>query len=332
MADIIKNEIDILEDGLLYCYPEILKILLKDKTTGKNILWATKDYEHNGEGFGECDEIKMYCITGLFATEIQPRATKSKEVQTMRIKAKAEVFTPCWICNEQNNLVDDAWFGRKNVFNTPNGQAWVTTSEPIVFDEIKTWQKYVDSKRLEITCGEAPYLVSRYDAATGSYLPILGRIGLLDRKLRVICENCDDENEWYKWTIRAYQSVYGYEFQGDSLLIARENLFYSFIDYYKYKFGTTPSLDKLKRIANIISWNIWQMDGLTCTVPYSCHSVEVRNIQASLFDDGTVEHKPCPGCEKNDMFSHNGIYCKIKDWRDNSPLLYVSILQRRKSK
>ncbi len=331
MVDIIAKDMDILEDGLLCLYPDVLSILLKDKTTGKNILWGTKDYIQNGVGFDECDEIQVYNITGLFATAIQPRTTKSKDIQTMRIKTKAEVFTPCWVCNEQNNLVDDAWFGRKGVFNIPNGQNWITTSKPIVFDEIKTWSKYVDSKRLEITCGEAPYLVSRYDAASGTYLPILQRIGLLDRKLRVVCENCNDEIEWYKWVIRAYQSVYGYEFQGDSLLIARENLFYTFIDYYKYKFGKTPSLDKLKKIANIISWNIWQMDGLTCTVPYSCHSVKMQNEQTSLFND-VVEYESCPGCKKNDMFSHNGVYCKIKDWRRKSSFLYVSIIQRRKSK
>ena len=29
----------------------------------------------------------------------------------------AEVFTPSWICNAQNNLIDNAWFERKDVFN-----------------------------------------------------------------------------------------------------------------------------------------------------------------------------------------------------------------------
>ena len=40
--------------------------------------------------------------------------------------------------------------------------------------------------RMEITCGEAPYLVSRYDTTTGEPIPIGRRIGLLDRKLCVI--------------------------------------------------------------------------------------------------------------------------------------------------
>lgn len=42
----------------------------------------------------------------------------------------------------------------------------------------------------------------------------------------------EDKAEWLKWTIRAFQSVYGYEYQGDSLLLARTNLLLSFAEYY----------------------------------------------------------------------------------------------------
>ena len=45
---------------------------------------------------------------------------------------------------------------------------------------------------MEITCGEAPYLVSRYDVVKGEIIPVEDRIGILDRKLRVINENIDD--------------------------------------------------------------------------------------------------------------------------------------------
>ena len=60
---------------------------------------------------------------------------------------------------------------------------------------------------------------------TGETIPIAKRIGLLDRKLRVVSENTETEEEWFTWTKRAFQSVYGFEYQGDSLLLARENLF-----------------------------------------------------------------------------------------------------------
>ena len=92
-------------------------------------------------------------------------------------------------------------------------------------------EKYVDAKRLEISCGEAPYLVSRYDTVTGKEITIEQRIGLLDRKLRVVGENTNTEEEWFKWTKRAYESTYGYEYQGDSLLIARENLLSTLLKY-----------------------------------------------------------------------------------------------------
>ena len=43
----------------------------------------------------------------------------------------------------------------------------------------------------------SPYLVSRYDTTTGESIPIYKRIGLLDRKLRIINENTTTFNEWY---------------------------------------------------------------------------------------------------------------------------------------
>ena len=113
---------------------------------------------------------------------------KAEEEQAARTKSKAEVFTPSWVVCYMNNKCDDDWFGRENVFNTLSGEHWESTKEPVYFKKERDWQRYVDSRRLEITCGEAPYLVSRYDAATGEELPIENRIGILDRKLRVVNE------------------------------------------------------------------------------------------------------------------------------------------------
>ncbi len=322
----IARDIDIIEDSIADIHPSILKLLLKDKTTQKNILWCTNDYVANGDGFGEKDEICTWNITGMFGVVVQPRAAKAKAIRMMRIRTKAEVFTPSWICNEQNNQVDDAWFGRKNVFNTPSGESWIPTKEKIVFDNPKKdWKSYVLARRLEITCGEAPYLVSRYDTTTGKLIPVYERIGLFDRKMRIVNENCSDDNEWLLWAKKAVQCVYGYEFQGDSVLIARENLLYAYIDYYKERFKKEPDIELLKELSNIISWNIWQMDGLKGVVPYSCHDVE-EDSQISMFGDRKV--LPCPGCAKNDMFSHNGIYCRIYDWIGvKKSIPYISLFE-----
>ena len=86
-------------------------------------------------------------------------------------------------------MIDEAWFGRKNVFNISKNKSWITNKELISFPAEKNWKNYVDARRLEISCGEAPYIVSRYDTVTGREIPIEERIGLLDRKLRVVNEN-----------------------------------------------------------------------------------------------------------------------------------------------
>lgn len=328
----IERRIDIIEEDIAKIDVRLLKLLLQDKTTKKNILWCTTDYESLGSVYDEHNQILLEAITGLFYNVIQPRAAKSKEIQEMRSKKRAEVFTPSWVCNAQNNLIDDAWFGRKDVFNNPAGQtAWIATEGTIEFPEGKTWRQYVDDKRLEITCGEAPYLVSRYDTTTGDLIPPFARVGLFDRKMRIVAENCETDEEWLKWSMRALKSVYGYEFQGDSVLIARENLLYDYIDYYKERFHAEPSLNLLREVANIIAWNIWQMDGLKYVVPYSCHDEEdFVDRQLSFADwDKPAERKPCPGCAKGDIHLHNGTYSRIFDWtNEKKSIPFIDLLPK----
>lgn len=122
-----------------------------------------------------------------------------------------------------NNVVDEAWFGRGDVFNTQTECGWETITEKIAFEDARgqRWTDYVDCRILEITCSEAPFLCSRYDTTTGDEIPVGERIGILDRKLRVVSENAATYEKWLKWAYRALQATYGYEFQGDNLIIAR---------------------------------------------------------------------------------------------------------------
>lgn len=312
-ADYSASVIDVLEQDILDVSPFLLDLLLQDKTTGRNIVWATDDYIANGSAYAAEKEILPALITGANTKIIQPRIAKDKEAQRNRTRKSAEVFTPSWICRLMNDLCDDEWFGRKNVFNIPtdDDRNWTPTASPVEFKQGKgktpAWTRYVDSKRLEITCGEAPYLVSRYDTTTGEVLPIERRIGVLDRKMRVVGENTESETEWFFWARRAYESTYGYEFQGDNLLLARENLLFTFGDYYTAKFQKAAPLTLLKQIANIIAWNIWQMDGLKDCVPFraeQCH-------QLDLFAD-------IPSfAEQTD--------CAIKDWRSKKILKFKEL-------
>lgn len=320
-----KELVDIKENNIYKFDFELLNILLKDMTTNKNILWGTNNYLSYGESYSQNHIITYEQITGYKGNIIKPRTKKSRNEQVKRIRDKAEVFTPAWICNKQNNLIDNNWFGIKNVFNLEKEKTWITNTKKIIFPEGKSWKDYVKELRLEITCGEAPYLVSRYDATTGEIIPVIERIGLLDRKIRIVNENVRNEIEWYEWMKIAFKSIYAYEWQGDSLLIARENLLYTFSDNYMYKFNKKPTVEQVKEIAYIISWNIFQMDGIKFVIPYSCKN-EIQ-INYTLFGQEKSE-KVCPGCKKNNYNIHNGIYVKIMNWETNKKIKFVSLMNR----
>ena len=343
----MKREADISENQLLVSYGEkVCMNLLKDHTTQQNIYWATDSYADLGEEFTFYAPITLDKITsyisdeGVVATKeqydaiikqtpearlcyqemIRPRAVKSKQEQTQRAKDKAEVFTPAWICNAQNNLIDEAWFGRKEgLFNAPDPNdphKWINNEEKILFPEGKTWQDYVADMRLEITCGEAPYLCNRYDAVTGEYnQDVKYRIGMLDRKLRIVSENTKDSKEWILWAKVALRSTYGFEWQGDNLLLAREALFFTFEEHYIARFGEKKfNQNKMRMMpgaAYIISWNVWQMDGLTYGLPGYQPFVEEKKdkyVQLSLFSGDTKEEKRKPSPHER--------FCLIKDFLD----------------
>jgi hypothetical protein len=301
--------IDIREDYLLK-KDNLLEILLQDKTTGATILWATDSYESRGKKYAPLAPITTNLVTGKNGSLIQPRAVKSREEQLLRTRDKAEVFTPLPIVKKMNEACDTKRITKNN------------------------WQEYVALLKLEITCGEAPYIVSRYDPISDSQelLPLRKRVGFLDRKMSVISKYCDTLEDWVKWSKIAFQSSYGYEWQGDSLLIARENLLYTFIDYYQSQFKEIPNLELQKDIAEIIVWNIFQMDGLKYVIPMSCKSENVIvKGEETLFEkkeDYSIE-KQCLGCEKKTSQKHNGIYVKTMDWVKGEPIKFVDIVLKK---
>ena len=213
-----------------------------------------------------------------------------------------------------NNHCDAEWFGYEHVFNYEEERSWKVNNDVIVFPKGKSWKDYVLSKRLEITCGEAPYIVSRYDAATGDIIDINMRIGILDRKLRVITENVPTEKEWVKWAFKAYESVYGYEFQGDNLLIARVNLVLTFVDYLNFVWHREPTKAELSKLVKIIVWNFWQMDGITGTVPFGKPQEEFHQMTFWDFEQGINDTEP----EQMD--------CKIYDWVNKEEVTYRSTI------
>lgn len=318
--------IDIKEDEIKSWGHEILETLLLDRTTGDNIIWATDDYASMGDAYTFFHHITPELITGKRKDVIQPRVAKSEEERKLRARKMAEVFTPSWLCNDMNNGVDERWFNRKPVFNAvtieKGKHLWTPTSEKVEFPKGKTWQEYVSMGVIEITCGEAPFLASRYDTVTGEPITDLRkRIGWIDRKLRIVNENTTSRENWLYWTKMAFKSTLGYEWQGDNLILARENLLMSFFDYYEDRFIDEPAIDDVKEIAEIISWNIFQMDGLKFVIPRSCHP-KITETKDLITGELIRQEIECEGCKKGLIHRHNGIYVKMMDWDTGQPLFF----------
>lgn len=289
--DLIENisAANVQENLLRETMPAILDILLLDHTTSttrttKNIIWANENYIQYGfKEYSAKAQIKPDLITKSRGQLIMPRALKSRELQKERTKAKAEVFTPTWIVKKQNDEVDKDYKD----------------------DDLET---YVKRTWLEIACGEAPYMVSRYDMETGKTIPFTERVGFVDRKLRRINAEVEDKAEWQRLVEEAFKSSYGFEWSGDSLLLARENLLYTYRDYYYAKWLEEPLYGLFEDIAEIISYNVFQMDGLKYIIPLSEKKEKVICQQTSLFYDVEPEEhwniKP-------------GKRVKIMNWKTN---------------
>ena len=303
-----KPEVDIIENTIRR-HNDLLEILLLDRTRttkrkSHNILWMVDSYA----GHKAKDEIDIKDITGNNTYLIQPRIAKTKEEQKIRTKDKAEVFTPKEIVDEMNKQAD--W----------NSGHWPVSES--------NWRDYVLEKRLEITCGEAPFIVGRYNAANGKQvLKLSERVGFLDRKLQVVAKYASSKDEWLEWSLKAFECSYGYEWQGDNLLLARENLLYTFIDYWNDKFPedeinlerkvSREKTDILLKIAEIISWNIFQMDGINNIIPMS-GVVENKNSEIPplllLFGEKPPKPKGKPP-----------VYVKIMDWDKNKKIRFADL-------
>lgn len=315
----------------------IMEGLLVDHATGRNIIWATDDYADNGHRFR--DEMIMKPV-GAKGVPIMPRALKGKAAQTARARSRAEVSTPAWICRAQLDAVDKAWQAAhagesEAVVECPDGSTapCVPLTNRGVYRNEDVWKEYVKDIRLEIACGEGPYMAMRRDAATGENIPLEARQGILDRKLRLVSAHTAEPDEWLDWALKALKAVYGFEWQGDSLFLARKELLLDYAEHYMAKFGDEMREDSLAQAADVITWNVWQMDGLKGVVPGTCHSEQkTKGDGALLFDDivggkDSEKELPCPGCARGDVHRHNGVYAVVMDWESGEKVQFVDMMK-----
>lgn len=269
-----------------------LQSLLIDRATGKGLIWASETYSALGHGFEKTAQITPELIAGREAELANLRA-KSRLARTRK---HGEVMTPLSICEKMCDFAHNEL--KADLAHEDLGP------EDLDHDD---WKTNVDKTVLEITCGEAPFLVCRRDPQDGVPVPIEKRRGLLDRKLQAITQNATTKAEWLHWVMRAYQATYGYEFQGDNALLARINLLATFEDYMRCCWECEPEPEDYNRILDIISWNIWQMDGLTGTIPFGKPK---RQKQCALFGASQDACETPP--------------CIIKDWKADKIVTFIS--------
>ena len=258
--------VDISTDIERFAELGVLGTLLADRSTGGNIIWASNVYSDKGESYAPEDEIFVRDVTGENAGIIRTRASKNRDDQVALTRAHAEVFTPLWVVRKMVRWADEAWYESHDYGK-------------------RTWQAYVQSPRLEITCGEAPYLVSRYDATDGTRIPVYRRCGVLDRKLMKVVKHTTTRRSWWQWVLRALRSTYGYEYQGDNLLIARVNVLATLEDFCDTSGWEPFTPGEYRMLAEIISWNLWQMDGLTDCVPNGALGAQEEEFRLPGFDE-----------------------------------------------
>ena len=78
----MKNKINIRKNK------QLLSILLKDKTTNRNLIWATDNYKKYGERYKSDCPICIDLITGNYGNIIKPRVKKTKKNKNHEEKIK----------------------------------------------------------------------------------------------------------------------------------------------------------------------------------------------------------------------------------------------------
>lgn len=235
-------------------------VLLQDLTTftaegpvGGNIRLCTRDYpEHQFE-----EE-----ITPELAATFVPRWEKSKSAQRARTKSKAEVFTPT---------------------------ALIAHILALTVRECGDGIYSPDRAFCEPCCGEGAFLLTRRDQTTGAHIAVPDRVGVLDRKLLSI--DTDDEAKWKTIALKCLSSVYGYEYQGDSLTLARVNTYLTMVEHAE-SHGFAWSETELDDIAETIAKHLWQVDGTTNRPPWRATDEDIWTV---VWKDGKpVVYDPDP--------------------------------------
>ena len=154
-----------------------------------------------------------------------------KQTDTQQQRTWKKVALPAWVCNKMNNALDADWFcglgaeetaGQLTVELPKAGRCGNAGVFLVCGAELPGMGSMRRAAAWSVTCGEVSSGVPvrcrhRRDD------PVAWRIGILTARCGVVSENAATEDEWRKHATHAVQSTYGYEYQGDNLLLARVN-------------------------------------------------------------------------------------------------------------
>ena len=253
---------------------EVLTLFLGDRTTGKNIYMA------NGGGIGEEEFYRP--VTLEKTKQFKHRWEKSKKEQLERRRNKADVYTP-YACVKK--MTDLLW-------NDPEVRKLSATS-------------------LEITCGEAPFITTLRDMQDGRLIPVGERVGILDRKLAIADRLSETDGDFLPAAFLALSSVYGYDYQGDNLFFARCNVLTCFLEAYERRYKEEASAEVIAKAADIISWNFWQMDGVSCCLP--------------VYGQNGADLWKCKTKKAKEEWLKGMTPCIIKDWQMGETVEFRSL-------
>lgn len=271
----------------------VLEILLTDFTTKKHIYYANTDDSHS---FTEPLTINSNPVS---------RVLKTNSDKTNRKKKMAEVFTPVWTINKMLNSIEES-SGFKNSFTVGEDKNYKCCDDykQMSGDELANYLKFT---YLEITCGEAPFITTRYDTISGEDVPLEDRVGILDRKFKILnLVGKSDPVLYFRLAVSTIKSVYGFDYQGDSLFLARKNVLLTFIENFVDTFNVYPPEIILVNIAIIIQRNFWQMDGILYTLPFESDKRLKDKMKTKYPDE---------------------LYCKIYDWQNRKEIYFKDMVK-----
>ena len=77
----------------------------------------------------------------------------------------------------------------------------------------------------------------------------------------------------------------------------------------------------IKTVCEIISWNIWQMDGLTGCPPYVTLTMELKKVISNINKERGSVLFNSDECE----FEVPKDFCRIMDWDENKETTYAEV-------